>query len=148
MAWLARWANSFNATVLRKNACAMIADLVKIEANPMTSLFHISRSVLARRVLVALLEAMFVLIAGASAWHPLHEWLHPDAGHEDHECAVTLFHSGNVEVHAAVLQSLGPPVEAVCGEAALPIETTDFPLRRSGVLEHAPPVCEVVGAHN
>jgi hypothetical protein len=24
----------------------------------------------------------------------LHRWLHPDAEHSDHECAVTLFHHG------------------------------------------------------
>jgi hypothetical protein len=26
----------------------------------------------------------------------LHEWLHPDANHEDHDCAVTLFASGGI----------------------------------------------------
>ncbi|HEX3446059.1 MAG TPA: hypothetical protein VHS80_15180, partial [Chthoniobacterales bacterium] len=26
----------------------------------------------------------------------LHEWLHPDADHEDHDCAVTLFASGGI----------------------------------------------------
>jgi hypothetical protein len=41
----------------------------------------------------------------------LHEWVHPDADHEDHDCAVTLFLGGGL-VHSAVSPSLvaGPIV--------------------------------------
>lgn len=35
----------------------------------------------------------------------LHEFIHPDADHEDHDCAVTLFLGGGL-LHSAVLPSL------------------------------------------
>ena len=35
----------------------------------------------------------------------LHEWIHPDADHEDHDCAVTLFLGGGL-VHSPLLPSL------------------------------------------
>jgi hypothetical protein len=30
----------------------------------------------------------------------LHEWVHPDAGHEDHDCAVILFSNGGIHFAA------------------------------------------------
>ena len=39
---------------------------------------------------VALVLVLAVLAASPEA----HEWLHHDAGHEDHECAITLFVHG------------------------------------------------------
>jgi hypothetical protein len=33
----------------------------------------------------------------------LHEWVHPDADHQDHDCAVTLFSSGGLHFLAADL---------------------------------------------
>jgi hypothetical protein len=106
----------------------------------MPSLSQFRRSSLARWILVAWLEAMFVLIAGASAWHPLHEWLHPDAGHEDHECAVTLFHAGGVDSAAAPLVNLSSPTPIECGDVMPPEEVREIGVRREGVLEHAPPM--------
>ena len=39
----------------------------------------------------------------------LHEWVHPDAGHEDHGCAVTLFASGGIHFAAIDLVDAGNP---------------------------------------
>ena len=39
----------------------------------------------------------------------LHERVHPDAGHEDHDCAVTLFTSGGIHFDAIDLLDLGKP---------------------------------------
>jgi hypothetical protein len=37
-----------------------------------------------------------------------HEWVHPDAGHEDHDCAVTLFANGGIHFVAIDLADLRP----------------------------------------
>jgi hypothetical protein len=39
----------------------------------------------------------------------LHEWVHPDAGHEDHDCVVTLFSNGGVHFAAVNLLEIGKP---------------------------------------
>ena len=39
----------------------------------------------------------------------LHEWVHPDAGHEHHDCAVTLFTSGGIHFDAIDLLDVGKP---------------------------------------
>ena len=39
----------------------------------------------------------------------LHEWLHPDANHEDHDCAVTLFASGGIHFADIGLVDVGRP---------------------------------------
>ena len=39
----------------------------------------------------------------------LHEWLHPDADHEDHDCAVTLFASGGIHLAAIDRLDIGRP---------------------------------------
>jgi hypothetical protein len=39
----------------------------------------------------------------------LHEWVHPDAGHEDHECAVTLFCNGGIHFAPTDLFDVGKP---------------------------------------
>ena len=50
------------------------------------------------RRLVATAAAVFVFAIGVVAASPaLHEWLHPDAAHADHECAITLFSHGAIE---------------------------------------------------
>jgi hypothetical protein len=38
----------------------------------------------------------------------LHEWVHPDADHEDHDCAVTLIASGGIDF-AAMDLDVGKP---------------------------------------
>jgi hypothetical protein len=37
----------------------------------------------------------------------LHEWVHPDADHEDHDCAVTLFANGGIHFLTADLLHVG-----------------------------------------
>lgn len=39
----------------------------------------------------------------------LHEWVHPDADHEDHDCAVTLFANGGIHFVPADLAYAGKP---------------------------------------
>jgi hypothetical protein len=39
----------------------------------------------------------------------LHEWIHPDADHEDHDCAVTLIASGGIDFAAIDLLDVGKP---------------------------------------
>jgi len=47
------------------------------------------------RRLMAAGAAVLVLTLSVLATSPqLHRWLHPDADHSDHECAVTVFHHG------------------------------------------------------
>ena len=93
------------------------------------------------RALVTGALAVAVLWAAALAASPsLHEWVHADADHEDHECAVTLFLSGAVGPAIAPLPPVAPP----------PLPVADFryreyvprPLVGPGVrsiLEHGPP---------
>jgi hypothetical protein len=39
----------------------------------------------------------------------IHEWVHPDAGHEDHDCAVTLIANGGIHFAAIDLFDVGKP---------------------------------------
>jgi hypothetical protein len=39
----------------------------------------------------------------------LHEWVHPDADHGDHDCAVTLFSNGGIHFDAIDLLDVGKP---------------------------------------
>jgi hypothetical protein len=39
----------------------------------------------------------------------LHEWVHPDADHEDHDCAVTLFSNGGIHFLAVDLLYVEKP---------------------------------------
>jgi hypothetical protein len=41
----------------------------------------------------------------------LHEWVHPDADHQDHDCAVTLFSSGGLHFLAADLVCSAKPTD-------------------------------------
>jgi hypothetical protein len=41
----------------------------------------------------------------------LHEWVHPDAGHDDHDCAVTLFSNGGIHLVATDLLDVGKPAQ-------------------------------------
>jgi hypothetical protein len=61
------------------------------------------------RRLVAAAAAVLVLILGVLAASPqLHRWLHPDADHSDHECAVTLFHHGVTQAVVGVALAVMP----------------------------------------
>jgi len=50
------------------------------------------------RILFGVLSVGLVLLLNLLAAAPsLHEWFHADAGHEDHQCAVTMFAHGQVD---------------------------------------------------
>ncbi len=57
-------------------------------------------------VLTILLVLFLNLLAAAPS---LHERFHPDAGHEDHQCAVTLFAHGQVESATVAVPVVAPP---------------------------------------
>jgi hypothetical protein len=63
----------------------------------------------------AFLAALVLVLAVLAVCPALHEWLHPDACHEDHECAVTLFAHGITPVLAEIILA----VIAVCFVAAV-----------------------------
>jgi hypothetical protein len=61
------------------------------------------------RRLLAAGAALLVLSLGLVAVSPeLHLWLHPDAGHSDHECAVTLFQHGVTQAVAGIAVAVLP----------------------------------------
>jgi len=47
-----------------------------------------------QRLVAATLTIGIFWVLTLSASPQIHEWVHPDADHEDHECAVTLFSGG------------------------------------------------------
>ncbi len=108
----------------------------------MTSGFQIVRQLSLRRVIVVLLVPTLLVIAGASVWSPLHEWIHHDAGHEDHDCAIKVFYTGSVDSTAAPVIIIAPPEVGVEVEPVALVRV-EWVLRRSGILEHAPPAAEV-----
>jgi hypothetical protein len=97
---------------------------------------HVSH---AGTALAALLALFWALTLAASP--DLHERVHPDANHEEHDCGATLFLSGAVgPVLAAVVFSLAPPCLPLVRFTALtlPVVWRVRPTDRA-VLEHAPP---------
>jgi hypothetical protein len=71
----------------------------------------------------------------------LHEFIHPDAEHEDHDCAVTLFLGGGV-VPASVLPNLipGPIFTFLFGTPGEPREILARLFTGQRVSERGPPV--------
>lgn len=56
-----------------------------------------------------------VLLLNAMASSPeLHEFFHADAGHADHECAVTLFAHGQVESPVVDVAAIVPVAPVEC----------------------------------
>jgi heme A synthase len=47
-----------------------------------------------RRLLAAGAAVLVLTLSVLATCPQLHQWLHPDADHSDHECAITLFHHG------------------------------------------------------
>jgi hypothetical protein len=65
------------------------------------------------RILVGILALGLVLAVNLLAASPsLHEWVHADAGKEDHQCAVTLFAHGQVD-SSAVQVAASLPAAAI-----------------------------------
>jgi hypothetical protein len=58
--------------------------------------------------------SLMPLLVGAIFWAlilavcpELHQWIHPDADHEDHDCAVTLFSNSGIDFTAVDLSEVG-----------------------------------------
>lgn len=92
-----------------------------------------------RRAFIALALVAHLLFATAAAVGPeLHHWLHADADHADHECAITLIAGGGCDsafVASIELAVERPLVAVLIGRGSQIFSTP----RVSGILEHAPP---------
>jgi hypothetical protein len=95
-----------------------------------------------QRTLAGGLIAAFLIVLAMEACPAFHEFIHNDAGADDHECAVTLFQSGachSAPVLAFVVGDISPlcffEVPAVAGQWVPGIFLT------RNILEHAPPAC-------
>ena len=63
------------------------------------------------RILLGVFSVGLVLLLNLLAASPsLHEWFHADAGHEDHQCAVTLFAHGQVDSATVEVAAVAPVV--------------------------------------
>ena len=83
-----------------------------------------------------LLAAQLAILAMAVC-PSLNKWLHHDAGEQDHQCAVTVFSSGQID---SVVPALVTLLVSAAGHTPIgtlaQVERSFF---RSSVLEHAPP---------
>lgn len=75
-----------------------------------------------RRLFAAGGAALVLALSVLAASPQLHEWLHPDADHSDHECAITLFHHGVTQAVVGVALVVMPllPVARVAMAPAGP----------------------------
>lgn len=91
------------------------------------------KAVLAGFQLLTFLSLLFLV-----ASRDLHQSLHPNAGHADHSCAVTLLAAGGIEP-ACNSVLVPPPSEVICTFVAISLFLPDSLLPR---LPHgrAPPV--------
>jgi hypothetical protein len=94
----------------------------------------------AMRILAFALVVGVLWVAALSASPDLHEWVHPDAGDPDHDCAVTLFSSGQATHVGADLVLVVRPERLEVSDSIPYHETVlgSFFLGCS-ILEHAPP---------
>ncbi len=84
----------------------------------------------------------FLIVLAMEACPEFHEFIHNDAGGDDHECAVTLFQSSACH-SAPVLVFLVGDISPIHFFEAPPVEHQWMPAVSLAhyVLEHAPPVC-------
>ena len=94
----------------------------------------------AMRILAFALVVGVLWLTALSASPDLHEWVHPDAGDPDHDCAVTLFSSGQATHVGADLVLVVRPERLEVSNSIRYYETvlSSFFLGCS-ILEHAPP---------
>lgn len=93
-----------------------------------------------RTFFAAVLSGAFVWALALSVSPQLHERVHPDAGHADHECAITLISAGKFE-HSVAVPVFEPPfahldyseVPTLHSVVVAPLFLT------AAILEHAPP---------
>lgn len=104
-------------------------------------LSHVRQLGFRTRSLIAAMVAGCVLVAGLMAASPnLHERLHKDADHADHECLVTLMSSGGMDQALTAPIVLLPTV--VIGTLVRPLHSqwVEPLFLDAGVLVHGPPV--------
>ena len=81
------------------NLFALIAKM-----DPRSRKYSVFHAGLMPLLVVAILWALTLTVCPK-----LHEWVHPDADHEDHDCAVTLFSNGGIHFAAIDLLAVGKP---------------------------------------
>lgn len=92
-----------------------------------------------KTLIVYALVVHLLLILAAAVGPGLHEEVHEDAQHADHECAITLFASGTCQVAPAPIAAVAPQLLFVSDEAVVERRRFASSFRWSGILEHAPP---------
>jgi hypothetical protein len=95
----------------------------------------------ARRSIGALLVVAVLWAVTLMVSPQLHELIHPDADHEDHDCAVTLFLGGGL-VHSPLPPSLvaGPLITFLRHTPNLPSEILAALFSGQQISERGPPV--------
>jgi hypothetical protein len=83
--------------------------------------------------------AHLVLALGMAANHEVHEWIHGDADHEEHECVVQLLLHGGCD--SATVEAPALTLLPLASEPAPALVFADVPslFLTGGILEHAPP---------
>ena len=91
-----------------------------------------------KAALAALLVGVVLLLDAMAACPALHELIHKDAGHSDHQCAVTVFAQGKVDFTAVEVQVI---VSSAPLETAQRIEFSIYqPAIENLPLGRAPPL--------
>jgi hypothetical protein len=109
---------------------------------PATNLLVTDRLVqTAQRSIGALLVVGILWVVTLTVSPQLHELIHPDADHEDHDCAVTLFLGGGL-AHSPLLPSLvaGPLFTFLRHTPNLPSEILAVLFGGQRISERGPPV--------
>jgi len=90
----------------------------------------------------ALFLGVFLLLQAMATLPALHALVHHDASDPSHECAVTLFSHGQVDVSSAAVQVHRAPERLICSQSAPEaiFVSTDLRLLPS----RGPPVSELV----
>ncbi|HEX4629533.1 MAG TPA: hypothetical protein VH188_01080 [Chthoniobacterales bacterium] len=99
-----------------------------------------SARAIARPIIAALFAFAFLAALAFSVMPRWHELIHPDANSPQHECAVTLIHSGNYKQPAPAALLVAPsPVLQFCFVPALHPVWVASPFLGARIFEHAPP---------
>ena len=69
-------------------------------------------------VIASLLTGLVLLVNVMAASPSLHEWVHPDAGRSGHQCAVTLFAHGQVDLSTVDVLPAAPLPWVASGPSA------------------------------
>jgi hypothetical protein len=103
--------------------------------------FSGSDASVARRIIASWLCAALLCAFALSVVPRWHELIHPDANSPQHECAVTLIHSGNYQQPApAPLVAAPVPILQLCFVPALHPVWVASPFLGARIFEHAPPI--------